>query len=158
MTRAGETTYRRLASSMLAIILGAPGRESSMSTSEAVTHGIRVKVQAEHVPGRSEPEKGMWFFAYRVRISNESERTVQLISRHWIITDAHGTTEEVRGPGVVGAQPVLVPGQSYEYTSFCPLKTPFGTMRGSYQMVSPEGESFDVEIATFALNEPYSIN
>ena len=129
-----------------------------MSTSEAVTRGIRVRVRAQYVPERSGPAQGQWFFAYEIRIVNEGPKTVQLISRHWIITDARGEVEEVRGPGVVGAQPVLEPGQEFVYTSFCPLKTPFGSMRGTYQMVTREGEWFDAEIASFALSEPYSVN
>ncbi|MDX1388392.1 MAG: Co2+/Mg2+ efflux protein ApaG [Acidobacteriota bacterium] len=129
-----------------------------MSGSEAVTRGIRVGVEARYVPERSEPEQQRWFFVYRVRITNESDERVQLISRHWIITDAVGEVEEVKGPGVVGAQPVLDPGTDFEYTSFCPLPTPFGSMRGTYQMMTEQGEEFDVTIATFALNEPLSIN
>ena len=129
-----------------------------MTKSEAVTNGIRVQVRAQYVPERSEPGDGNWFFAYTIRIINERDDQVQLLSRHWIITDAHGAEEEVQGPGVVGAQPVLDPAESFEYTSFCPLKTAFGSMRGTYQMVADDGESFDAEIAPFALNEPYSIN
>lgn len=129
-----------------------------MSKSEAVTRGVRVKVQAQYVAERSRPAEGQWFFAYRIRIENEGSETVQLVSRHWIITDANGKVEEVKGPGVVGAQPVLEAGQAFEYTSFCPLTTPFGSMKGTYQMVTKDGESFDAVIATFALNEPYSIN
>lgn len=129
-----------------------------MSSSERVTKGIRVLVQASYLPERSQPAEGQWAFLYRVRISNEGVQTVQLVSRHWIITDANGNVEEVQGPGVVGHQPVLAPGESFEYTSGCPLTTPFGTMRGTYQMVSREGDSFDAEIAPFALSEPLSIN
>jgi ApaG protein len=129
-----------------------------LASSEAVTRGIKIQVRSEFVPGRSEPGKGMWFFSYHVRIVNEGTTTTRLLSRHWVITDANGGVEEVRGPGVVGAQPVLGPGQAFEYTSFCPLKTSFGSMRGTYQMVTEEGEAFDAEIAPFSLNEPYSIN
>jgi ApaG protein len=129
-----------------------------MSSSEAVTEGIRVRVQARYVPERSNPGEGNWFFAYTVRIANESERTVRLVSRHWIITDANGHEEQVRGPGVVGATPRLAPGEGFEYTSACPLRTAFGTMHGTYQMTTEGGESFDVEIAPFALSEPYGIN
>lgn len=128
------------------------------SRSEAITRGIRVEVEARYVPERSRPESQRWFFAYRVRISNHGDERVQLVSRHWIITDAHGRTEEVRGAGVVGEQPELAPGAFFEYTSFCPLETPFGTMQGTYQMIAPDGSSFDAEIATFSLSEPYSIN
>lgn len=129
-----------------------------MYTSEAVTRGIRVNVLAQYVPERSDPGEGHWFFAYRIRISNEGTETAQLLSRHWIITDAEGRVEEVRGPGVVGEQPVLTPGQSFEYTSFCPLPTAFGTMQGTYQMVTRSGTRFDAEIAAFTLAEPTALN
>lgn len=110
------------------------------------------------MPERSNPDKGAWFFAYTVLVTNEGEDTVQLVSRHWIITNADGEVEEVRGPGVVGAQPVLAPGESFEYTSACPLPTAFGTMHGSYQMVTEAGERFDAEIAPFSLSMPYAVN
>jgi ApaG protein len=100
--------------------------------------------------------QNQWFFLYTVTIANESRDTVQLLSRHWVITDRVGKVEEVRGPGVVGKQPVLAPGQSFEYTSGCPLTTPFGTMNGTYQMINQSGENFDVEIAPFTLTETYS--
>lgn len=129
-----------------------------MAASEATTRGIRISVQSEYVAERSDPMRGQWFFAYNVRISNEGTETAQLVSRHWIITDAHGHVEEVKGPGVVGEQPVLAPGESFEYTSACPLTTPFGTMHGTYQMVTPAGQRFDAEIATFSLSEPHAIN
>ena len=127
-----------------------------MSSSEATTQGIRVLVEARYSPEHSSP--GQWFFLYTVRISNGGDETVQLVSRHWIIRDASGRVEEVRGPGVVGEQPVLENGDSYEYTSGCPLPTPFGSMRGSYQMVSANGEHFDAEIAEFVLREPGAIH
>jgi ApaG protein len=129
-----------------------------MFTSEAVTRGIRVRVRAEYAAERSHPHENQWFFLYTIRIANEGTETVQLMTRHWIITDATGHVEEVRGPGVVGKQPVLGPGQSFQYTSGCPLHTPFGTMHGSYQMVTQSGESFDVEVAPFALSEPYTVH
>ena len=119
----------------------------------AVTRGVRVDVESEYVSERSEPEDNNYFFAYRVRISNEGEETVQLLSRHWIITNADGRMEEVEGPGVVGKQPTLAPGESFEYTSFCPINTPIGTMHGTYQMVTDDGENFDVEIPPFTLAE-----
>ena len=127
-------------------------------SSEAVTRGVRVQVESRYVAERSSPEQGQWFFAYRIRITNEGSERVQLISRHWIITDANGRVEEVRGPGVVGKQPVLGPGEGFEYTSFCPLGTPFGTMQGTYQMITATGETFDAEIAAFPLSEPYGVN
>ena len=126
--------------------------------SEAITRGVRVRVQSRYVPEQSDPARGEWFFAYTIVITNEGETTVQLLTRHWIITDASGQVEEVRGPGVVGAQPVLRTGESFEYTSACPLRTPFGTMRGTYQMVLQTGETFDAEIAPFKLHTPYSVN
>jgi ApaG protein len=131
---------------------------SSVSHSSAVTRGIRVEVRARYVPERSTPAAGRWFFAYHIRISNDGDATVQLLNRHWVITDQYGRQEEVRGPGVVGQQPVLTPGESFEYTSFCPLGTALGTMHGSYEMQTRAGERFDVEIARFALTEPYAIN
>ncbi|MFN7954601.1 MAG: Co2+/Mg2+ efflux protein ApaG [bacterium] len=129
-----------------------------MGTSEATTRSVRVSVRSQYVPERSSPSQGEWFFVYTVRIANEGEETVQLVSRHWIITDANGHVEEVKGPGVVGETPILEPGDFFEYTSACPLSTPFGSMRGTYQMVSAKNERFDAEIAAFSLSEPYSIN
>ena len=129
-----------------------------MPESEALTRNIRVHVESIFVPERSDPEGGSWFFAYRIRISNEGSETVQLLSRHWIITDSSGRREEVRGPGVVGQQPTLQPGESFEYTSFCPLSTAFGTMQGTYLMATPDQQSFDIEIAPFALSEPFAVN
>ena len=124
---------------------------------EAVTRNIRVRVESEFAPGRSSPSQNKWFFFYTIRITNEGRETVKLLSRHWIITDAMGDVREVRGPGVVGKQPVLEPGESFEYTSGCPLSMPFGSMHGTYQMVTERGEHFDAEIARFALSEPRSI-
>jgi ApaG protein len=129
-----------------------------MSTSEAITRGIEVRVESRYVPEQSDPERGGWLFAYTVRIANKGEETVQLISRHWIITDGNGNVEEVRGPGVVGAQPVLRPGEAFEYTSACPLRTDFGTMHGTYQMLTEDGEYFDAEISAFSLSTPYAVN
>jgi ApaG protein len=100
----------------------------------------------------------VWVFQYTVRITNQGDETVQLVSRHWIITDGVGHTEEVRGPGVVGEQPVLEQGRAFQYSSWCPLKTPMGVMRGTYQMVSADGRKFDLEIAPFALKARYTIN
>ena len=129
-----------------------------MTSSEAVTRSVRVQVAARYSPEHSEPARDLWFFLYTIRISNEGHETVQLRSRHWIITDATGRVEEVKGPGVVGRQPVLEPGQSFEYTSGCPLPTPFGTMRGTYSMTTPSGRQFEAEIAAFSLREPGSIH
>lgn len=129
-----------------------------MSSSEAVTRGVRVHVEARFSPNHSDPKKREWFFLYTIQIKNEASSTVQLVNRHWVITDAHGHVEEVRGPGVVGKQPVLKSGESFEYTSGCPLKTPFGSMRGSYEMVSESGDRFDAAIAPFALRENEAFN
>ncbi|MCA9691799.1 MAG: Co2+/Mg2+ efflux protein ApaG [Myxococcales bacterium] len=129
-----------------------------MSSSEAITRGIRVRVQTRYSPEHSQPSKHHWFYVYTIQIVNLGKETVQLISRHWIITDAHGRVEEVKGAGVVGAQPVLAPGESFEYTSACPLKTPYGTMHGTYQMVTRDGQSFDAEIPPFRLSTPYAVN
>jgi len=129
-----------------------------MFESEIVTRGIRIRVQSFFVPERSAPEAGEWFFAYRVTISNEGGETAQLLSRHWIITNGEGAEEEVRGPGVVGEQPVLVPGDSFAYTSACPLGTPVGTMRGSYQMMTDGGATFDAEIAPFTLAQAQAVH
>ena len=127
-------------------------------SSEALTRGIRIRVRSAYVPERSQPEESQWFFIYNVQIANEGGETAQLVSRHWIITDANGQVQEVKGAGVVGEQPVLAPGESFEYTSACPLSTPFGNMRGTYQMRTPEGVQFDAEIAPFTLAEPYAVN
>jgi ApaG protein len=127
-------------------------------TSEAITRGIRIRVQSAYIPERSSPDEQQWFFVYKVQIANEGNETAQLVSRHWIITDANGRVEEVKGPGVVGKQPLLHPGESFEYTSACPLPTPFGTMHGTYQMVTPDGGSFDAEIAAFTLAEPHALH
>ena len=129
-----------------------------MSSSEATTRGVHVHVESRFDPGRSAPQHDHWFFLYTVTITNNSEETVQLVNRHWVITDGAGHVEEVRGPGVVGHQPALEPGQSFQYTSGCPLPTAFGFMQGTYQMVTSGGDSFDAEVAPFELSEPYSIN
>ena len=129
-----------------------------MHTSEAITRGVKVEVVSRYVPEHSEPRMNRWFFAYDVRISNLGDEVVQLINRHWIITDAGGRVEEVKGPGVVGNQPVLAPGESYAYTSFCPLTSPFGTMEGSYEMVTEGGVTFHARIAQFTLSQPMAVN
>ncbi len=128
------------------------------STSEAVTNHVRVEVESQYAPEHSQPFQHQWFFYYTVRITNEGEETVQLLSRHWIIADAVGHTEEVKGPGVVGEQPVLEPGEAFQYTSGCPLSTSSGVMRGTYQMITSDDRRFEVEIAPFALHEPYTVH
>jgi len=129
-----------------------------VSSSEAVTEGIRVEVESRYSPEHSDPVLQQWFFIYTVRISNEGDRTVQLLSRHWLIRDATGRVEEVRGPGVVGEQPVLAPGEAFEYTSGCPLHTPYGSMEGSYQLVVEGGGRVDADIAPFELREPGAVH
>jgi len=129
------------------------------SSSEAVTNNVRVEVESQYAPDHSQPFQNHWFFHYTVKITNEGEDTVQVISRHWWVTDATEQTDEYTGPGVVGEQPVLAPGESFNYTSGCPLKTSTGVMRGTFSMVSTEtGDHFDVEIAPFALHEPYTVH
>ena len=126
--------------------------------SDTTTRGIRIQVRSEFLPDRSSPREGQFWFQYHVRIANIGEEVAQLISREWIITNAEGEVEKVKGPGVVGEQPVLPPGGSFEYSSFCPLKTPVGSMQGSYQMVTASGEQFDAMIAPFTLAVPNSLN
>lgn len=137
---------------------GAPGTRVSVFFSEAVTNGIRILVQSEYAADKSRPALGEWFFLYTVRITNEGDEVVQLVGRHWIITDGTGHVEEVRGPDVVGQRPILRPGESFEYTSGCPLKTPFGVMEGTYQMAGEQGSGFDAKIAPFTLSEPYTVH
>lgn len=124
----------------------------------AITRGVRITVRTRYLPEQSAPGRKQYRFAYTIRIANESDFAVQIRSRHWIITDADGHVEEVRGPGVVGQQPTLVPGHGFEYTSGCELATPRGTMAGTYQMVLPTGETFDAEIAPFELALPTTLN
>jgi len=121
----------------------------------ATTRGVQVEVMPTYLSDQSEPADNHFVWAYRVRIENRGAEQVQLVTRHWIITDGRGHVEEVRGPGVVGEQPVLAPGGSYEYTSGCPLATPSGIMAGTYQMVLADGESFDAEIPAFSLDSPH---
>jgi len=123
---------------------------------KAVTRGISVTVSSRFMPDESSPDEGRFFFAYSVEILNTGTDRVQLRSRYWKIVDANGHIEEVRGAGVVGKQPVLGPGESFSYTSGCPLTTPHGSMQGTYAMVSASGETFDVEIPAFPLESPYA--
>lgn len=119
------------------------------------TRGIRVTVEPAFLEEQSSPAEGRYFWAYRVRIENGGAETVQLLRRHWRITDALGRLQEVRGDGVVGEQPVLGPGEAFEYTSGCPLTTPSGIMAGAYAMETPDGRAFDAEIPAFSLDSPY---
>jgi len=126
--------------------------------SSAVTEGIRVTVSSTYVPEQSAPGSQRYVFAYTVKIKNEGGQAAQLRTRHWIITDGNGKVEEVRGPGVVGQQPHLKPGEEFEYTSGCVLQTPRGEMKGTYQMHRVDGSGFDATIAPFVLALPYSLN
>ena len=127
------------------------------TSSTAVTEGIRVRVQSQYLPDQSSPTDDRYVFAYTITISNEGTATAQLKTRHWIITDGRGVVEEVRGDGVVGEQPRLTPGQSFQYTSGCVLTTAVGTMQGTYQMWRDDGSSFDAAIAPFSLASPDSV-
>lgn len=120
----------------------------------ATTRNIQVTVTPEYSSDRSAPDEGEYFWAYTIEILNLGEETVQLVSRHWKIVDANGRTEEVKGPGVVGEQPVLHHGERFEYTSGVPLKTPSGLMSGTYQMITEDGDDFDAEVPAFSLDAP----
>jgi ApaG protein len=133
-------------------------RDKLPPMSRAITRGIRVEVEAFYLPERSEPGERYFFFAYRVRIANEGVETARLVSREWVITDGDGNEETVRGDGVVGEQPVLRPGEAFEYTSFCPLPTEVGAMQGSYFMKTDTGDLFRAEIAPFTLAVPGVLN
>ena len=126
--------------------------------SDTTTRGIRIQVKGTYLSDQSSPRDNHYLFAYHVRISNVGADTAQLVSREWIITSAEGEVERVKGPGVVGEQPVLSPGSSFEYTSYCPLKTPVGSMQGSYQMVTAGGEKFDAQITPFTLAAPHALH
>ena len=125
--------------------------EETKGHSDALTRSVRVRAAACYMEDESDPAMRQFLYGYRIRFDNEGEETVQLISRHWIIVDAHGRQEEVRGEGVVGEQPVLAPGGSYEYTSGCPLRTEWGTMEGSYLFRTETGEDFEVAVERFFL-------
>ena len=132
--------------------------EHPKEVSNAITDGIRVTVKSQYVADQSAPLAQRYVFAYTVRIANEGSEPAQLRTRHWIITDGTGKVEEVRGPGVVGHQPSLRPGEHFEYTSGCVLRTARGQMHGTYQMQRPDGRMFDAEIAPFVLALPHSLN
>jgi ApaG protein len=121
---------------------------------EATTRGVMVRVVTSYLPAQSDPEEGRYFWAYMIEIENHGQEAVQLISRRWEITDAANRTEVVTGPGVVGEQPHLKPQEAFRYTSGCPLTTPSGEMRGTYQMVTDAGEAFEVAIPAFSLHLP----
>ncbi len=126
--------------------------------SSTTTEGIRITPQPAYWPERSSPEAGQFAFMYTIEIANVGTEPAQLRSRHWIITDANGRVEEVRGLGVVGKQPRLEPGETFEYTSWAMLRTPFGTMRGSYSMVRASGQAFEAKIGEFALTQPHALH
>ena len=120
----------------------------------AETEGVIVRVRPSYLAGQSDPDEGRWVWAYQVEIVNLSGSTVQLMARRWTITDAHGHVEEVRGPGVVGEQPVIAAGASYSYASGCPLPTDSGSMVGAYFMTDADGRSFEADIPAFSLDTP----
>lgn len=129
-----------------------------MHGSSSMTQGIKVDVVSDYIPSRSNPLNSEFFFVYRVTITNAGQEPARLVSRHWIITNSEGDEEHVRGPGVVGETPYLEPGDVFTYTSACPLTSPVGAMRGTYQMIRDNGWMFDAEIAAFTLAMPYAIN
>ena len=129
-----------------------------MSTSEAITRQIRVSVISEYSPERSRPHDRQWFFLYTITIANDGDEVIQLLSRHWLITDDSGEVEEVKGQGVIGQQPVLRPGEEFTYTSGCSLRTAMGTMEGTYQMSADGGKPFNVTIPKFTLTGPYTVH
>ena len=126
----------------------------SLFTDEAETRGVIVRVSVSYLPEQSEPARGRWFWAYHIRIENEGPFTVQLLTRHWIITDGRGARHSVEGEGVVGEQPMIEPGASFDYVSGCPLSTPTGSMQGTYHMIGEDGSAFDVAIPKFSLIAP----
>ena len=121
---------------------------------EAITDGVTVRVAVSYLPEQSQPAHGRWFWSYHIRIENGGDAPVQLLTRHWIISDGRGNRHEVEGEGVVGDQPVIDPGESYDYVSGCPLQTPTGSMEGSYGMIDADGDEFDVAIPRFPLLAP----
>jgi len=118
------------------------------------TDGVTVRVAVSYLPEQSEPRRGRWFWAYHIRIENGSDRTIQLLTRHWVITDGRGARHSVEGEGVVGEQPMIAPGASFDYVSGCPLQTSSGAMQGSYRLVAEDGRHFDAAIPKFALHAP----
>ena len=126
--------------------------------SDQNTRGIRIRVESEYLPGQSEPEANRYLFSYRVRIENAGREAARLVARRWRITDGLGRVQVVEGPGVVGEQPRLAPGETFEYRSFCPLPTGCGTMEGAYRMVTDDDEAFEAAIAPFFLVAPGAVN
>ena len=134
---------------------GGRGQGQGTHSSDTTTRGIRIEVTSNYLPERSAPRESQYLFAYHVRVSNVGTETAQLVSRERIITTAEGDVERVKGPGVVGEQPVLKPGQAFEYTSGTPLSTSSGIMDGSYQMETEDGKRFDIRIPAFSLDSPH---
>ena len=126
--------------------------------SVCVTQGVKISVKTQYLPDESEPDQNRYYFAYQVTIENKGSQPAQLLTRHWIIKDAHNKVQEVQGEGVIGQTPLIEPGESFTYVSMCPLDTEYGTMRGSYGMVRPSGELFNATIAPFALLPQYMLN
>lgn len=129
-----------------------------MSVVKAQTPSIKISTQVTYLAEESQPEQGYYLFSYKMTIQNRGSQPCQLMSRQWLIQDGNGQVEEVRGPGVVGLQPQIPPGQQFEYESACPLKTPWGIMRGSYYFVTETGEAFQTEIPEFYLLSPMSLH
>ena len=121
-------------------------------------NSIKIQAHPEFLPERSQPDKSYYFFSYNIKIINNSEIGVKLLSRYWHIKDGKGQTEDIHGPGVVGKTPSIKPKDVFEYTSFCPLQTPIGFMEGSYRMISENGKQFDVDIPRFKLIAPQFLN
>ncbi|HEY0622626.1 Co2+/Mg2+ efflux protein ApaG [Sphingomonas sp.] len=126
----------------------------ALFSQEETTRDVVVRVSVSYLPEQSEPDRGRWFWAYHIRIENAGHQAVQLLTRHWIITDGRGSQHSVEGEGVVGEQPMIAPGASYDYVSGCPLATPTGSMQGSYRMIGADGMEFDVAIPKFSLLAP----
>ena len=120
------------------------------------TRGVTVRVGVSYLPEQSEPGRGRWFWSYHIRVENAGEAAVQLLGRHWVITDGRGARHSVEGEGVVGEQPVIAPGGTYDYVSGCPLDTPTGAMQGNYHMIAEDGSTFEVKIPRFPLLAPVS--
>lgn len=129
-----------------------------MSVQHSVTHNFEIKTRVTYVASESRPEQNYFFFIYKISIQNSGQIQAQLLNRYWLITDANGHTEEVRGPGVVGLQPKIHPGQIFEYESACPLNTPYGAMRGHYQFQDETGAQFTVAIPEFDLVSPLALH
>lgn len=125
---------------------------------DSILPNIQIKVLVSYSPQDSAPHKGLWYFIYQVEIKNHGPEPARLITRHWQIANAEGTISEVHGPGVVGKQPHILPGESFQYTSACPLDSPFGSMSGSYTMITDSGKIFEAPIPAFSLAQPHAIN